>query len=89
MSMCMNFTQLCRKCLFDNCARPSLTSQRAVYLHGVDEHAREAEGDLLGELLARHGHLEAVAEVDVDDLAAQAVQHQVRRVPVDNSTSLR
>ena len=69
--------------------RQSLTSQRAVYLHSVDEHAREAEGDLLGELLARHRHLEAVAEVDVDDLAAQAVQHQVRRVPADNSKYLR
>ena len=51
-------------------------------LHGEGEHAREPEGDPLRVLLPRHGHLEAVAEVDVDDLARDAVQHQVARVPV-------
>ena len=52
------------------------------HLHGIDEHAREAERDALGELVAVHGDLEAVAEVDMEDLARVAVEHEVRRVPV-------
>ena len=54
----------------------------AADAHRVDEHAREAKGDLLGELVAVQRHLEAVAEVDVQDLARVAVQHQVGRVAV-------
>ena len=50
-------------------------------LHGVDEHPREAEGDLLWELVPRHGDLEAVPEVDVEYLAAHAVEQQVGGVP--------
>ena len=53
-----------------------------AHLHSVDEHAREAKGDFLGKFLANHGHFEAVAEVDVNDLAADAVQHEVGRVAV-------
>ena len=37
---------------------------------------------LFGELLAVHGRLEAVAKVDVQQLARVAVQHQVAGVPV-------
>lgn len=40
------------------------------YLHGVDQHASEPERDLLGELSPVHGHLEAVSEVDVQDLVS-------------------
>ena len=43
---------------------------------------REAEGHLLGELLPLHGHLEAVAEVDVQHLAGLAVQHEVAGMSV-------
>ena len=50
--------------------------------HRVDKHTREAERDLLRELVAVHSNLEAVAEVDVEDLAGVAVEHEVRRVPV-------
>ena len=53
-----------------------------MHLHRVDEHARQTERDFLGEFFARHRHLEAVAEVDVHDLAADATEHQVRRMPV-------
>ena len=48
----------------------------------MDEHAGEAEGNLLRELLARHGHLEAVPEVDVEDLPAHPVQQEVGWVAV-------
>lgn len=44
-------------------------------LHGVDQHAGETEGYLLRELLPRHGHLKAVAKVNVDDLPTHSVQH--------------
>ena len=53
-----------------------------MHLHRVDEHARQTERDFLGEFFARHRHLEAVAKVDVHDLAADATEHQVRRMPV-------
>ena len=39
------------------------------HLHGVDQHPRQSEGDLLRELLPGHRHLEAVPEVDVENLA--------------------
>ena len=51
-------------------------------LHGLDHHARQAERDLLRKLLAVHRRLEAVAEVDVQELARVAVQHEVGGVPV-------
>mmetsp|Transcript_45217 Transcript_45217/g.141722 ORF Transcript_45217/g.141722 Transcript_45217/m.141722 type:complete len:364 (-) Transcript_45217:156-1247(-) len=54
----------------------------AAHLHGVDEHARESEGHLLGQLCARHGHLEAVAEVDVHNAARLLLEHDVVRVAV-------
>ena len=58
------------------------TIGKRSYLHRIDQHARETEGDLLREFLARHRHLEAVAEVDVHDLAADATQHQIGRMSV-------
>ena len=51
-------------------------------LHSVGQHSRETEGDPFRVLVALHGDLEAVAEVDVDDLARDPVQHQVARMPV-------
>jgi hypothetical protein len=39
-------------------------------------------GNALGELLAVHRSLEAVAEIDVQYLAGVSVKHQVTRVPV-------
>lgn len=40
------------------------------------------KGNLLGKLLARHGGLEAVAKVDVNDLAVGAVEHEIGRMPI-------
>lgn len=57
-------------------------------LHGVRQHARQAEGHPLGVLLALHGHLEAVAKVDVHNLARDSVEHQVRRVAVTQSENV-
>ena len=63
--------------LHDRLARAPKGALDAGHLHGVLEHARQAEGYLLGEFLARHRRLEAVAEVDVYDLAVGAVEHQI------------
>ena len=46
----------------------TVTKQRLADLHGVDEHSRQTEGNALRELSSVHGHLEAVSEVDVQDL---------------------
>jgi len=50
----------------------------ATDLHRVDEHPRQAEGHLLGVLLALHGHLEAVPEVDVHHLQARGTRRPTR-----------
>lgn len=52
------------------------------HFHGLHHHSRQPEGHPLGELFAIHGGLKAVAKVDVQQLAAVAVQHQVAGVPV-------
>ena len=62
--------------------------RKAAYLHRMREHARQPEGDLLGVLLAVHRDLETVAEVDVYDLAREALEHQVRRVPVTQTQNV-
>ena len=56
------------------CTRGQYMARRAqrravTYLHGVREHPRQPEGDLLGVLLAVHRDLETVAEVYVENLA--------------------
>jgi len=58
------------------------------YLHRIDEHASKSERDLFGELFARHGHLEAVAEVDVHNLATDATKHQVGRMSVTQAENV-
>lgn len=50
---------------------------RVQYLHGIDQHAREAEGHSLGELVPLHGDLEAIRKVDVHDTARDTVHHDV------------
>lgn len=57
--------------------QPHKQQQLTTHLHGVDEHPREAEGHLLRELVSLHGHLEAVAEVDVHHPTGHAVHHDV------------
>mmetsp|Transcript_17483 Transcript_17483/g.52433 ORF Transcript_17483/g.52433 Transcript_17483/m.52433 type:complete len:714 (+) Transcript_17483:377-2518(+) len=52
------------------------------HLHGLYHHPRQPERHLLRELLAVHGGLEAVAEVDVQQLARVPVQHEVAGVAV-------
>ena len=54
----------------------------AAHLHSIDEHASQPEWDLLRELFASHGHLKAVAKVNVRDLATHTVQHEVGGVSV-------
>ena len=53
-----------------------------TYLHRIDQHARQPERNLLGELFAVHRDLEAVAKVNVDDLARAPIEHQIARVPI-------
>ena len=48
-----------------------------THLHGIGEHASETERNLLRKLLPRHGNLETIAKVNVQDSASQPVQHQV------------
>ena len=48
-----------------------------IYLHSIDEHPRESEGDLFWKLLSRHGDLKTVPEIYVCDLTTHPVQHQV------------
>lgn len=62
--------------------RPPEIALDAGDLHGLHHHAREAEGHFLRELLAVHAGLKAVPKVDVQQLPAVAVQHQVGGVAV-------
>ena len=66
----------------DDLAADLVAAVDVADLHGEGEHAREAEGHALRVLFAVHGDLEAVAVVDVHDLAVDAVEHQVAGVPV-------
>lgn len=47
-------------------------------LHGVDQHAREAERDALRKLPPVHGNLEAIAKVDVEDLSRDESNERYR-----------
>lgn len=49
-------------------------------LHGISEHAGKSEWNLLWELLSSHGHLKAVTEINVEDVAREPVQHEIWRV---------
>eukprot|EP00968_Pinguiococcus_pyrenoidosus_P000364 scaffold24_cov245-Pinguiococcus_pyrenoidosus.AAC.16 len=53
--------------------------------HRLHEHACQAKRNPLGISLAIHGHLEAVAEVHVKDLAVAPLEHEIRRVAVAES----
>ena len=50
--------------------------------HGIRQHARETERHAFWVLLPVHGYFETVAEINVDDLAGDTVQHQVTRVAI-------
>mmetsp|Transcript_10854 Transcript_10854/g.22568 ORF Transcript_10854/g.22568 Transcript_10854/m.22568 type:complete len:327 (-) Transcript_10854:940-1920(-) len=63
-------------------ARRPVVALHPAHPHGLHQHPRQPEGHLLGELLPVHRGLEAVAKVDVKDLARVPVQHQVGRVAV-------
>ena len=58
------------------------TALNVADFHRIREHACEPEGDPLGILFPLHCHLETVAKVNVNDLASDAVKHQVARMPV-------
>ena len=61
----------------DGFAAELVAAVNVADFHGEGQHAREAEGDPLGVFLAVHGDFEAVAEVDVDYFAGDAVEHEV------------
>src|SRR5690606_33345598 len=69
----------------DLLARYAETALDVANFHGIGEHTGEPERHALGILLAFHRHFEAVAKVDMDDLSRNAVEHQVRRMPVAES----
>ena len=48
-----------------------------AHLHRMCQHPCQSERYSLRELLTRHSNLEAIAEVDVHDLACLLMQHQV------------
>ena len=50
--------------------------------HRADEHPGESKRYSLGKLFPVHRSLEAVAEVDVKNLAAVSVEHEVARVAI-------
>ena len=50
--------------------------------HRKGEHTSKTERNTFRVFLAVHGYLEAITEIDVDDLARNAVEHQVRRVAI-------
>merc|ERR1712233_304517 len=60
----------------------SVGSLDASYLHGIDQHPCESEGNFFGELFSCHCHFEAVAEVNVKDLARVSVEQKIGRVTV-------
>ena len=57
-------------------------------LHGVDEHPSQTEGNFLWKFLSCHGHLETVAEINVQDFTAQSIQHQVGRMPIPQAQNV-
>ena len=63
-------------------ARDLVAAVDVADLHGKGEHARQAERHALGIFVAVHGHLKAVAKVNVDYFPRAAVQHQVGRMSV-------
>mmetsp|Transcript_38512 Transcript_38512/g.53470 ORF Transcript_38512/g.53470 Transcript_38512/m.53470 type:complete len:204 (+) Transcript_38512:646-1257(+) len=68
--------------LHDGAACGAEVALDAGDLHGLHQHAGQAEGHLLGELLPVHGRLEAIPKVNVQDLARVPIQHQVAWVSV-------
>ena len=50
--------------------------------HGVYEHPSKAERNFFWVFFASHRYFEAVAEVDVKNLSAHAIEEQIGRVPV-------
>ena len=66
----------------DGLARELVAAVDVADLHGESEHTCKTEGHALWVLFAVHGHFEAVAEVNVNHFARDAVQHQVGWVTV-------
>jgi len=50
--------------------------------HAIDKHPRETERHGFRELGPGHRNFEAVPKVDVDNTARNAIQHQVRGMPI-------
>ena len=58
-------------------ARRPVAAFNVADFHRKSQHACQAERHALGVFVAVHGHFEAVAKVNVDDLASDSVEHQV------------
>ena len=58
------------------------------YLHSIDEHSSQSERDFFGEFLPGHGNFETITEINVKNLATQAIQHQVRRVAISKTQNV-
>eukprot|EP00162_Nutomonas_longa_P011397 comp20527_c0_seq1/m.41541 comp20527_c0_seq1/g.41541 ORF comp20527_c0_seq1/g.41541 comp20527_c0_seq1/m.41541 type:complete len:384 (+) comp20527_c0_seq1:194-1345(+) len=62
--------------------RVAVDALDAAHFHRLDKHACETERDLFWELVAMHCDFKAVAEIDVHNLAACAVHHEIGRVAI-------
>lgn len=60
----------------------SITAFNVANFHGIRQHARQAERHALGVLLAVHGDLETVAEINVHNLARYAIKHEIRGMAI-------
>lgn len=66
----------------DRFASDAETALDITDFHGESQHSRQTERYSLWVLFTMHRHFEAIAKIDVDDLASDAVKHQVRRMSV-------
>lgn len=51
-------------------------------LHGIDEHASQAKGNLFREYFSHFIYLETVPKVNVDHFPCVPLNHNVERVPI-------
>ena len=59
------------------------------HLHGIDQHPGQPEWNFLWKLLPGHRYFKTITKINVDDLPAESIQHQVGRVSVKiNQSSL-
>ena len=69
-------------------ARCSVATFYVTDFHSVRQHAGETERYTFRVLLAMHGHLETITEIDVHNLAGDPVQHQVGRMAITKTEDI-